>query len=248
MPYKRFSQGLRPLIAILYLNLLAYIVRSPMSIIFTFTRMMIFVLLLTIIGGPSYLGQATIGALIALAFGAGFSQFSVDLNALRLTGYKYILVSSPVGSMSYAFGTAIGMSLLSSINILIFFIIWLVFYKPTALAASLLVVILLAIWAIGVMLGFTISTIVRTPHMLFNITDTLYAVLIYAMPVYYSLEVLPEAIRPLTYISPATHASILAREISMKGSIYSTSNTIFLAVYIAIFTIISTKWARWRDI
>jgi hypothetical protein len=65
--------------------------------------------------------------------------------------------------MSYAFGTAIGMSLLSSINILIFFIIWLVFYKPTALAASLLVVILLAIWAIGVMLGFTISTIVRTP-------------------------------------------------------------------------------------
>jgi hypothetical protein len=53
MPYKRFSQGLRPLIAILYLNLLAYIVRSPMSIIFTFTRMMIFVLLLTIIGGPA---------------------------------------------------------------------------------------------------------------------------------------------------------------------------------------------------
>jgi len=94
MAYKQFSQRLRPLIAILYLNLLAYIVRSPMSIIFIFTRMIIFVLLLTAIGGPSYLGQATIGALIALAFGAGFSQFSVDLNALRLTGYKYILVSS----------------------------------------------------------------------------------------------------------------------------------------------------------
>lgn len=232
---------------IIYFYLLAYVIRAPTSIILNLLRISIFILLLTLIGGYNFFKHAIIGALIALSFGAGLSQFSVDINAMRVSRFKDIIVSSPVGPLTYAFGTAIGMSLLSGISLCIFLVIWYMIFRPLIQVIIIIAGVLLVTWIVGILLGFMVSTYIKTPHILFNITDVLYSILIYAMPVYYPITSLPNWIRPLTYISPATHAAIITRELSELGQISSYPSLITLILLsIAMILIVRMK-AKWVE-
>jgi len=240
-------RSFRSLFGLLYFYSMAYIVRSPSSVPLLVFRMSVFVILLTIIGGHQYAVYALSGALVALAFGAGLSQFSVDLNALRVSGYRYILITAPLGPVTFAVGTALGMSLLSFIGMAVFLVPWYHVCHPGFLGILELALVLATTWLIGLLIGFLLSILIRTPHVLFNVTDTVYALLVYLMPVYYPIELLPASIRPLAFVSPATHAGILVREIALKGHIVSIINLYVIIGVAIVLSALVSQVSRWRE-
>ncbi len=238
---------LRSLFGLLYFYSMAYILRSPLSVPLLVFRMSVFVILLTLVGGHEYAVYALSGALVALAFGAGLSQFSVDINALRVSGYRYILLTAPLGPATFAIGTALGMSLLSFVGLTVFFLPWYYICHPGLQGVLELGLVLALTWLIGLSIGFLLSILIRTPHVLFNVTDTVYALLVYLMPVYYPIELLPQSLRPLTLISPATHAGILVREIAVEGHIVSPLNMYVIIVVAAALLALISRISKWRE-
>ena len=83
--------------------------------------------------------------------------------------------------------------------------------------------------------------------MLFNVTDTVFALLVYLMPVYYPSELLPASIRPLAFVSPAMHAGILVREIALKGHIVSIINLYAIISIAIILLALVSQISRWRE-
>jgi ABC-type polysaccharide/polyol phosphate export permease len=234
-------------IGLLYFYVLAYIVRAPSSAPLLVLRMSIFIALLSIIAGKDYAIHVLSGALVALAFGAGLSQFSVDVNALRVSGYRYLLLNTPLGPISFAVATATGMSLLSFIGMSVFFIPWYYLCKPSALGLFELLVVLALTWLCGLLIGFLLTVFIKTPHVLFNVTDTVYALLVYLMPVYYPLKLIPVRIRAFTLISSATHGAVLVREIALKGHITTPGNLEALLAAVIVLLLATSKLTRWRE-
>jgi ABC-type polysaccharide/polyol phosphate export permease len=243
----KVKQKLRAAFGLFYFYSMAYLIRAPASAIMVLIRMMIFIALLTLVAGFKYIDHALTGALVALAFGAGLSQLSVDISAMRLSGMRYMLLSTPLGPVSYALSTAFGMSLLSFISLSFFMAIWYARLHPAAYTLLIALAVLSLVWIAGVLLGYVLSTSIQTPQTLFNITDTLYALLVYLMPVYYPIKVLPESLRPFTYISPATHASIILRELAFNGRLESIENMIALLMFVVVFGMIVAKKAKWVE-
>ena len=128
-----------------------------------------------------------------------------------------------------------------------FFLPWYYICRPGLQGVLELVVVLALTWLIGLSIGFLLSILIRTPHVLFNVTDTVYALLVYLMPVYYPIELLPPSIRPLTLVSPATHAGILVREIAVKGHIVSPLNMYVIIVVAAALLALLSQISEWRE-
>ena len=243
----KFKRKFNSFIGLLYFYVLAYIVRSPSSLPLLVFRMSVFVVLLTLIGGTGYIIYALSGAIVALAFGAGLSQFSVDINALRVSGYRSLLLNTPLGPLSFAIATALGMSFLSFIGMTAFLVPWYYLCKPSVKGLLELMLVLTLTWLCGLLIGFLLTLIIKAPHVLFNVTDTLYALLVYLMPVYYPVELLPAILSPLTFLSPATHAAILVREIALNGQIALFFNLAALGIATISLLIVTSRLTYWRE-
>lgn len=232
----------------MYFYFMGYIIRGLTPLIGTAVRVVTLIALLLFIGGAEFLPHIIIGTLTALVFGSGMSQLSVDINGLTLSRFKYMLVSSPVNPLVYAFGAATGMSFVTLLLVIPLFIFYLVIVKPSLSAIAITIAMLLILWVTGITMGFTISLRIREPIRLMSITDIIYSLLVYVMPVYYPIEILPEYIWPVTYISPVTHVALMLRSITGVSSVHITlMNWIIPFIYLAIFTFIAAYKAQWRE-
>ncbi len=245
---RQFIEYLKQFRGMLYFYFMGYVIRDFIPFIGTTVRVVTLIVLFLLIGGLKFLPHVIIGALVALVFGSGMSQLSVDINALTLSRFKYMVVSSPISPLVYAFGAAIGMSIVTLLQVIPLFILYLIIVKPSLSVIVVTVIVLLTLWIIGITMGFSVSLRIRSPIRLMSITDIIYSSLVYVMPVYYPMEVLPEYVRPITYISPATHAALILRSITGISSIHVIPlNWVILCMYLIIFTIIASCKAQWRE-
>jgi ABC-type polysaccharide/polyol phosphate export permease len=74
-----------------------------------------------------------------------------------------------------------------------------------------LIAVLFLTWILGVSLGFSILLKIRDATNSMYVTDIVYVLLVYIMPVYYPISLIPGPYRFLTGLSPVTHAAKLAR-------------------------------------
>lgn len=188
----------------------AYVRREPVLTLGSLVRTVTFIALLVGIGGLSMVPHVLVGVVLAYAFGAGVSQLSVDLNSLTTTRFKYVFVSSPVSPYAYMIGAAIGMSLPALMYVAPLTGILVLITKPSLTGVAVFLSMTLSSWATGLAIGFIVASRERIALRMLYLTDILYSLLVYVMPVYCPIEVLPEKLKYLAYASPLTHIVLIS--------------------------------------
>jgi len=227
----------RQLTGIFYFYFMSYVVRDPVILLGGCFRNLSLIALFLLIGGTPR--DVVIGGIVALLFGSGMMQLSVDINALRFSKFKDMMVSSPVSPLLYALGAAFGMSLPTVLNAIPLLAIYTIFFAPGRSKLFSDVIALLLIWISGIMMGFLISLRVRVQIRLMTVTDVLYSALVYLMPVYYPIRVLPEPLSTISLISPAVCAAEIIRG---QFSLFP-----ILLAYTAFLSLLAARFSRWRE-
>jgi ABC-type polysaccharide/polyol phosphate export permease len=238
---------LRKFRGVLYFYFLGYVYRDLVPLSATSVRVFTLIALLLLVGGLGMLQHILLGAIVALMFGAGLSQLSVDINYLRISKFKDLLVSSPLNPLTYALGSALGMSIVTLLHVAPLLAIFIVLNELNIIQVISIIVILALIWVIGVLLGFLISLEVRSQIRLMAVTDLVYSMLVYIMPVYYPITVLPEHVRPLTLISPPVNAVQAVKLIVDGGVENALAHIAILMVMILALTIMVLYRSKWRE-
>jgi ABC-type polysaccharide/polyol phosphate export permease len=238
---------LRKFRGVLYFYFLGYAYRDLVPLSATSVRVFTLIALLLLVGGLDMLQHILLGAIVALTFGAGLSQLSVDINALRITKFKDLLVSSPLNPLTYALGSALGMSLPTFLHVIPLLAIFTVLNKLNLIQVISITVILALIWVIGVLLGFLISLEIRSQIRLMAVTDAVYSMLVYIMPVYYPITVLPEQVRPIALVSPPVNA-VQAIKLTIDGeAVNALANIAILVAVTLTLTLITVYKSGWRE-
>jgi ABC-type polysaccharide/polyol phosphate export permease len=232
---------------VLYFYFLVYVHRDLVPLSATTVRVFTLIALLLLIGGFGMLQHIILGAIVALTFGAGLSQLSVDINALRISKFKDLLVSSPLNPLTYALGSALGMSIVTLLHVIPLLVIFIVMNMLGLLQVAFVLMILALIWVIGVMLGFLISLEVRSQIRLMAITDIVYSMLVYIMPVYYPITILPEEVRAITLVSPAVNAVQAIKLIIDREAVNALINIVILVAVALTLTLTVAYKSKWRE-
>jgi len=237
----------RKFMGVLYFYFLGYVYRDPVPLSSATVRVFTLIALLLLIGGPGMLPQVLLGAVIALTFGAGLSQLSVDINGLRISKFKDMIVSSPLNPITYAFGSALGMSIPTLLHTIPLLLIFIAMNKLNLIQITVTLMILALLWVLGVLLGFTVSLKVRSQMRLMAITDIIYSMLVYIMPVYYPITMLPEMVRPITLISPPVNAIEAIKSFNNGETTSTLINLTIMIIITAALTLITAYKSKWRE-
>jgi ABC-type polysaccharide/polyol phosphate export permease len=243
------TRNLKILRGVIYFYFTGYVRRDPLIITVDVLRRIAIITPLILIGllvkDYAIPQRVLLGLLVITVFDAG-AQLSVDINGLRVSKFKDILVSSPVGSLTYAFGTAIGMSLPSLAYSIPLLIAYITIYKPGTCSIMLVIAVLALLWAVGILLGLIISLSIRSHIRLMIISDAVYTTFAYITPVYYPPTILPEQLRFLTYISPPANG-VEAILVSSTGGIGMLPHVIILFTWAITLLVLALLKSKWRD-
>ena len=238
----------RQMLGLLYFYTMGYLRRESVMWLGSILDTVAMLTLLILIGRGTLFPHILVGASIAFAYGAGVGQLSVDLVGLRLSKFKYVFVSSPLSPTIYMIGAAIGMSIPSLIYLIPIVSIVVAIQRPGLAAVFQYLVVLLCVWIIGIGLGFLIASFSRTSIHAMYASRVLISLTVYLMPVYYPLSSLPEYIRILTFVSPTTHAALIARSLlGISGAASSSLNYIALGLFTTAIPVVALKYGRWRE-
>jgi ABC-2 type transport system permease protein len=233
---------------IAYMTGVLWLRRNPMSLVFTAISPFSLLFVLYVISGGQYTEFAVAGSLVMALVGYGLA-LGQDISFYK-TEYKVqdVFVASPVSPLTYMMGLALS-ELLFGLPALIV-LATLVVYFGSALSIPLLVATVLLIWGSMSAMGFFLSS-----HMLHmrNATQVIsFANVILAVlpPVFYSIDIIPEVLRPLAYAVPTTHASLMLQYIMGLPTPADWSLGFSFAVQVAYLvgfvTLAKTK-AIWRE-
>jgi ABC-type multidrug transport system permease subunit len=243
------TRNLKILRGVIYFYFTGYVRRDPLIITVGVLRRIAIITPLMLIGllvkDYAIPQRVLLGLLVITVFDAG-AQLSVDINGLRISKFKDILVSSPVGPLTYAFGTAIGMSLLSLVYSITLLIAYITVYRLDAYSVMSMIIILALLWAVGILLGLIISLSIRSHIRLMIVSDAVYSTFAYTTPVYYPPTILPQQLRILTYISPPASA-VEAILVSNTRGMGILPHILSLLVWLITLLVLALFKSRWRE-
>jgi ABC-2 type transport system permease protein len=219
----------RQVLLIAYMTGVLWLRRNPMSLVFTAISPFSLLFVLFVVSGGQYIHFAVAGSLVMALVGYGLA-LGQDISFYK-TEYKVqdVFVASPVSPLTYMVGLALSELLFGLPALLV--LATLVVYFGSVFSIPLLVATILLIWGAMSALGFFLSS-----HML--------------PPVFYSMDVMPDVLRPLAYAVPTTHASLMLQDIMGIPTPADWSLefgfAIQIAYLLAFITLAKTK-ALWRE-
>ncbi|BES82191.1 ABC transporter permease [Pyrodictium abyssi] len=202
---------LKPVIAVAYLTT-APLLRSPLWMAAQLVTPVGVVLTTYMLAGKSALLHVLVGALVSVAAGSciGIARLLV---LFRLIGFHDIIVASPVGLHEYMLGLALSRLLGSLPAITVFSLALSTVAGFNAYRLAVLALAILFAWLLTSLLAFTIALYVESPVHIDSITLFLSSALILLPPVYYPLDALPDALKPVAFIAPTTYAAEMIRRV-----------------------------------
>lgn len=233
---------------IAYMTGVLWLRRNPMSLVFTALSPFSLLFVLFVISGGQYIHFAIAGSLVMALVGYGLA-LGQDISFYK-TEYKVqdVFVASPVSPLTYMMGLALS-ELLFGLPALVV-LATLVVYFGSLLSIPLLIATILLIWGAMSAMGFFLSSHMlhmRNATQVISFVNVILAVL---PPVFYSIDIIPAALRPLAYAVPTTHASLMLQYIMGMPTAADWSLEFGFAVQIAylvgFITLAKTK-AIWRE-
>ena len=239
---------IRQVLIIAYMTGVLWLRRNPMSLVFTAISPFSLLFVLFVVSGGQYIHFAVAGSLVMALVGYGLA-LGQDISFYK-TEYKVqdVFVASPVSPLTYMVGLALS-ELLFGLPALIV-LATLVVYFGSVLSIPLLIATILLIWGAMSAMGFFLSSHMlhmRNATQVISFVNVILAVL---PPVFYSLDMMPDVLRPLAYAVPTTHASLMLQDIMGIPTPADWSLGFGLAIQIAyllaFITLAKTK-ALWRE-
>jgi ABC-2 type transport system permease protein len=238
----------RQVLLIAYMTGVLWLRRNPMSLVFTAISPFSLLFVLFVVSGGQYIHFAIAGSLVMALVGYGLA-LGQDISFYK-TEYKVqdVFVASPVSPLTYMVGLALS-ELLFGLPALIV-LATLVVYFGSIFSIPLLVATILLIWGAMSAMGFFLSSHMlhmRNATQVISFVNVILAVL---PPVFYSMDVIPDVLRPLAYAVPTTHASMMLQDIMGIPTPADWSLEfgfgIQIAYLLAFITLAKTK-ALWRE-
>jgi ABC-2 type transport system permease protein len=238
----------RQVFLIAYMTGVLWLRRNPMSLVFTAISPFSLLFVLFVVSGGQYIHFAVAGSLVMALVGYGLA-LGQDISFYK-TEYKVqdVFVASPVSPLTYMVGLALS-ELLFGLPALIV-LATLVVYFGSVFSIPLLMATIVLIWGAMSAMGFFLSSHMlhmRNATQVISFVNVILAVL---PPVFYSMDVMPEVLRPLAYAVPTTHASLMLQYIMGLPTAADWSLEFGFAVQIAyllaFITLAKTK-ALWRE-
>ncbi|MFL6372372.1 MAG: ABC transporter permease [Nitrososphaera sp.] len=238
----------RQILLIAYMTGVLWLRRNPMSLVFTAISPFSLLFVLFVVSGGQYIHFAVAGSLVMALVGYGLA-LGQDISFYK-TEYKVqdVFVASPVSPLTYMVGLALS-ELLFGLPALIV-LATLVVYFGSVFSIPLLITTILLIWGAMSAMGFFLSSHMlhmRNATQVISFVNVILAVL---PPVFYSMNKMPDALRPLAYAVPTTHASLMLQQIMGIPTPADWSLEFGFAVqvaYLLAFIMLAKTKALWRE-
>ena len=238
----------RQALLIAYMTGVLWLRRNPMSLVFTAISPFSLLFVLFVISGGQYIHFAVAGSLVMALVGYGLA-LGQDISFYK-TEYKVqdVFVASSVSPLTYMMGLALS-ELLFGLPALVV-LATLVVYFGSVFSIPLLVATILLIWGAMSAMGFFLSSHMlhmRNATQVISFVNVILAVL---PPVFYSIDIMPEVLRPLAYAVPTTHASLMLQYIMGMPTAADWSLGFGFAIQIAYlvgFIMLAKTKAIWRE-
>ena len=238
----------RQVLLIAYMTGVLWLRRNPMSLVFTAISPFSLLFVLFVVSGGQYTHFAVAGSLVMALVGYGLA-LGQDISFYK-TEYKVqdVFVASPVSPLTYMIGLALS-ELLFGLPALIV-LAALVLYFGSVFSVPLLITTILLIWGAMSAMGFFLSSHMlhmRNATQVISFVNVILAVL---PPVFYSMDIMPEVLRPLAYAVPTTHASLMLQDIMGIPTPGDWSLEFGFAIQIAylfVFITLAKIKALWRE-
>jgi ABC-2 type transport system permease protein len=238
----------RQALLIAYMTGVLWLRRNPLSLVFTAISPFSLLFVLFVISSGQYTHFAVAGSLVMALVGYGLA-LGQDISFYK-TEYKVqdVFVASPVSPLTYMMGLALSELLFGLPALAV--LATLVVYFGSVFSIPLLVATILLIWGAMSAMGFFLSSHMlhmRNATQVISFVNVILAVL---PPVFYSIDIMPEVLRPLAYAVPTTHASLMLQYIMGMPTPTDWSLGFGFAIQIAYLvgfvTLAKTK-AIWRE-
>jgi ABC-2 type transport system permease protein len=223
--------------------------RNPMSLVFTAISPFSLLFVLFVVSGGDYIRPAIAGSLVMALVGYGLA-LGQDISFYK-TEYKIqdVFVASPVSPLTYMMGLALS-ELLFGLPALIVLASLLGFFAESAAGIPFLIATILLIWGSMSAMGFFLSSHMLHMRNATQVISFVNVVLAILPPVFYDIGTVPEAIQPLAYSVPTTHASLMLHQIMGDPTPPEWSLGFGLAVQLAYligFVALAKTRAIWRE-
>ena len=191
--------------------------RRPVALIAVISTPFSFLFFIYLFGGPSKILIGAIGGILFTIVNAS-TMLQTDLLFYKLDlKFQQMVASSPVKPMIYTIGLATGNIVFTLPGLAIFMAI--IIYESHIGVLQVLAIIgtLVVTWTIFSMFSFLVSTRVREMRDIWPISVMFSIIFGVVPPIYYSISVLPGAMRYVAYIVPTTWAAILLKGIVLQN-------------------------------
>lgn len=238
----------RQVLLIAYMTGVLWLRRNPMSLVFTAISPFSLLFVLFVVSGGQYIHFAVAGSLVMALVGYGLA-LGQDISFYK-TEYKVqdVFVASPVSPLTYMVGLALS-ELLFGLPALVV-LATLVVYFGSLFSIPLLVATILLIWGAMSAMGFFLSSHMLHMRNATQVISFVNVILAVIPPVFYSIDIMPEMLRPLAYAVPTTHASLMLQEIMGLSTPADWSLEFGFAVqiaYLLAFVTLAKTKALWRE-
>ena len=234
---------------IAYMTGVLWLRRNPTSLIFTAISPFSLLFVLYVISGGVWTNFAVAGSLVMALVGYGLA-LGQDISFYK-TEYKVqdMFVASPVSPLTYMMGLALS-ELLFGLPALIVLASLVMFIGGSVFNVPLLVATILLIWGSMSAMGFFLSSHMLHMRNATQVISFVNVILTILPPVFYPITFMPEALQPLAYAMPTTHAAMMLQHIMGQPTPAEWSLGFGFAVQIAYligFVVLAKTKAIWRE-
>lgn len=253
--YSKFSFGGFTGLLTLYFQM--YFMKAPLLFIFSSLSELALIVMLSIVGGVSYIPIAVAGSLISGTFLIGSGQLPVELRNLNQTKFRNMIVSSPVNPVAFILAVSIGCGIHLIIQLVILFSVLLLLTHLNAIAIIQVLISLSLLWVFGVSFGYYLSIRNVSNVKLRMSTQILRIFFVLFSPIYYPIVKLPYFLQLLALLMPTTNVAIILQnsfniqsiigEVDLVKGTNILFNWIVLLFWTIFILIIAIKSRRWED-
>lgn len=232
-----------------YMLGILWIRRYPSSIVYSAAMPFSLLFVVFVVGGGQNLPIAVAGGIVVAAIGYGMS-LGTDLIWYRIDfRLQDFFIASPASPLTYIGGMAVSLLLfgLPALGILTGMM---VFATGSLLALPYIIAVIVLVWGSMSMLSFVVSSWMPHTKNVEQLATVLQVVLGVLPPIFYSIEILPEALQTVAYFIPTTHASLLLQHAAGLSSPAGWTPAMGLGImlaYLAILSILTKYVAIWRE-
>ncbi len=241
---------LRTIGALIMINGLIPIRRSPLWLVVQLAIPLTIIFFISLYAPEEAISEAIIGGLITIMVSAGLALQS-DIVWYRVEiKFQDMAVASPISPVDYMFGIAFSELAYSSPAVALFLGMAAMRGLLSPQTIPILILSLLLTWVFALSTGFYLATKVTDLRHVWALSGLLSILISMIPPVYYSVDLLPQWIRPIALLVPTTHAALLAKNaagITVLTAGEQAASLITLMAWSIGFIILASKKSMWRE-